>query len=129
MLLVLYNRTTLEPEDSRYDVGFFANWTQVFGVRALLWGLPVRGDGPGGDGLRWPLNPEWSGAVPADKAAPGASAVRQRWGMLWVPFWVALQWEHFFCCGCLSVGVVRRVLRLCLIAREQFAQSRKVKKA
>ena len=32
----------------------------------------------------------------------------------------ALQWEHWFCCGGFSIGVVRQTLRLCLLARSNL---------
>merc|ERR1712050_479281 len=49
LLLVAYNRTTLNPLDWRYDVGVYANWQQVFGRRASIWALPLIGDGPNSD--------------------------------------------------------------------------------
>ena len=35
LLLVLFNRTTLAPHDFRYDVGFRANWVQIWHVQLL----------------------------------------------------------------------------------------------
>ncbi len=58
-LLAAFNRTTVAPLDTRYDVGLRANWAQVFGARPLLWLLPVMGDGPTVDGMHYPLSPRW----------------------------------------------------------------------
>lgn len=58
LFLVARNRTTLEPRDTRYDVGLRANLAQVFGARPLLWLLPA-GGGPASDGVHYPLNPQY----------------------------------------------------------------------
>lgn len=58
LLMVARNRTTLAPRDARYDLGLRANMRQCFGERAAFWLLPV-GCCSAGDGLRWPLNPEF----------------------------------------------------------------------
>lgn len=60
LMMVLFNRTTLMPADARYDVGFAANWAQVFGSNPLLWLLPIMGDGPGCDGLHYPESSRWA---------------------------------------------------------------------
>ncbi|KAL1511329.1 hypothetical protein AB1Y20_006134 [Prymnesium parvum] len=58
--LVLYNRTSLGGDEAyRYDIGWAANWRQVFGARRSLWLLPIIGDGPTVDGLHWPENPRF----------------------------------------------------------------------
>ena len=54
--LVRHNRTTLDSSDE-FDVGTSANWRQVMGNSRLAWFLPILGDGPAADGLRWPRNP------------------------------------------------------------------------
>ena len=76
--LVLRNRTTLAPNERRYDVGLVANVRQVMGRQAALWLLPIEGAGPTVDGIHWPLSPD------ADKHAreardtpPTASAARR----------------------------------------------------
>ena len=55
--LLVRNRTTMAPEDKRYDVGALANIRQVMGRDARLWLLPVLGAGSTVDGMHWPLNP------------------------------------------------------------------------
>lgn len=55
--LLLANRTTMQPDDTRYDVGVGANVRQVMGRNPLLWPLPVVGAGSSVDGMHWPLNP------------------------------------------------------------------------
>ena len=51
-------------------------------------------------------------------SAHSAGVVRARWGrVLWAPLWAALQWEHWFCCGGISVGLARQVLRLFFLVR------------
>jgi hypothetical protein len=59
--LVVRNRTTIEMDTNKYDVGTRANFEQVFGQNAYIWFLPVYGNGPNGDGLNWPLAGEESG--------------------------------------------------------------------
>lgn len=63
LILVLFNRTTLEPTNARYDIGLLANWRQVFGARPALWALPLTGPGCGGpdgcDGIHWPESERW----------------------------------------------------------------------
>ena len=56
--LVLRNRTTLAPNERRYDVGLVANVRQVMGRQAALWLLPIEGAGPTVDGIHWPLSPD-----------------------------------------------------------------------
>jgi len=123
LLLVAYNRTSLEPDDDRYDVGVAANWRQVFG--RSCWALPVRPQRgaaqPEADGLSWPTNPKGS-QTSRERAAPEVGATRQRWGWLWVPFWAVLQWEHWFCCGAMGVGCVRHTLRLILLVRSNHGR-------
>lgn len=53
--LISRNRTTLEPDDARYDIGLKLNWRQWFGDAMLLWPLPLPPHV--GDGYAWPLNP------------------------------------------------------------------------
>lgn len=60
--LVVRNRSSLDEEDRRYDIGAAANFRQVFGERTLLWLLPVVGDDRGVDGYHWPRN-EQAGAA------------------------------------------------------------------
>lgn len=55
---VLRNRTTLEPRQTKYDVGALANWRQVFGDRPLTWLLPTVPRLSAADGYSWPHNPE-----------------------------------------------------------------------
>ena len=51
--LVVKARTTIDPDDDKYDTGSWSlNTKQVLGRRAVLWLLPV--GGPDGDGLSWP---------------------------------------------------------------------------
>ena len=57
--LVARNRTTLAPNDSRYDVGFSRNIRQVFGEQQLLWPLPTTPDIATTDGYTYPLNPSY----------------------------------------------------------------------
>ena len=58
MTNVMRNATTLEPDETRYNVGMSRNWRQVFGDQPMLWALPttpnVRAET---DGYSWPLNP------------------------------------------------------------------------
>ena len=91
VLMVILNRTTLDAEQTRYDVGPRANWEQVFGQRPHLWPLPLYGAGPGGNGVSWPLNPKVTAGMPGGTRAPPApDAVRALWGrVLWVPLWAA----------------------------------------
>lgn len=51
---------------SRYDLGIFGNFSAVLGSNPLLWLLPV--GGPAGDGITFPINPEYLKAVAATKA-------------------------------------------------------------
>lgn len=122
LLLVLLNRTTLDAEQTHYDLGPRANWEQVFGRRVHLWPLPLYGAGPAGNGVSWPISPKIAAGLPTGARSPPArGAVRARWGsVLWAPLWVVLQWEHWFCCGGFSVGMVRQTLRLCLLARSNL---------
>ncbi len=53
--LVVRNRTTIEMDTNKYDVGTRANFEQVFGQNPWIWFLPIYGNGPNGDGLNWPL--------------------------------------------------------------------------
>ena len=91
VLMVILNRTTLDAEQTRYDVGPRANWEQVFGQRPHLWPLPLYGAGPGGNGVSWPLNPKVTPGMPGGtRAPPEPDAVRALWGrVLWVPLWAA----------------------------------------
>ena len=91
VLLVLLNRTTLDAELTRYDLGPRANWEQVFGQRPHLWPLPLYGAGPGGNGVSWPLNPRaTAGLLTGTRAPPAPDAARAQWGrVLWVPLWAA----------------------------------------
>ena len=63
MNLAMRNRTTLDPDDSRFDVGIIQNLRQIFGSKPWLWALPVHGAGSLMDdespfrGHRCPLNP------------------------------------------------------------------------
>ena len=100
-------------------VGARANWAQVFGRRPALWALPLYGGGPDGDGVSWPLNPRVVAGLPTcPRPPPDVGVVRARWGrVLWAPMWAALQWEHWFCCGGISVGLARQVLRLFFLVR------------
>ena len=68
------------------------------------------------------LNPKVAAGLPAGpRPPPDARAVRERWGrVLWAPLWAALQWEHWFCCGGVSIGLVRHGLRLCLLVRSNL---------
>ena len=68
LALTCFNRTTIDPSDARFDVGLRANWSQVFGARALLWALPLMGggsdddasgSGPVGDGYHWAESERW----------------------------------------------------------------------
>ena len=43
ILLVLFNRTSIEPTDDRYDISLAHNWRVVFGRSAVVWALPVTG--------------------------------------------------------------------------------------
>jgi hypothetical protein len=47
----------VQPEDSRYDVGFGANVRQVFGASMVLWPLPTLSDSLGDGYESFPLNP------------------------------------------------------------------------
>ena len=51
---VYYNQTTIESDDTDYDVGWRRNVESVFGANPWLWLLPVFGKGPVGDGVHWP---------------------------------------------------------------------------
>ncbi|KAJ9469734.1 putative protein S-acyltransferase 13 [Diplonema papillatum] len=52
---VLSNATSIEGSDKpQYNVGKMKNWTQVFGKEPLYWLIPIWGNGPVGDGIRWP---------------------------------------------------------------------------
>eukprot|EP00754_Rhynchopus_humris_P041519 Rhum_TRINITY_DN25076_c0_g1::Rhum_TRINITY_DN25076_c0_g1_i1::g.181107::m.181107/K20028/ZDHHC2_15_20; palmitoyltransferase ZDHHC2/15/20 len=55
--LALSNETTIENEKAaaKYDVGKWDNWQQVFGENPWYWFLPLWGNGPGGNGIDWPL--------------------------------------------------------------------------
>jgi len=55
LFLVVKNRTTIEMNASKFDVGMRANFEQVFGENPWIWFLPVYGRGPNGDGLHWPM--------------------------------------------------------------------------
>ena len=63
-------------------------------------------------------------AGPQSRAAllPGSvsKAPPKTLASLCLPTQAALQWEHWFCCGGFSVGVVRQTLRLCLLARSNL---------
>ena len=63
-LLALGNRTWLEPDDARYDVGSVANLRAVLGDNPLLWLLPLPRTGSSGDGLVWPINAAFVGERP-----------------------------------------------------------------
>ena len=75
LFLVARNRTTLDPHDTRYDVGLARNFVQVFGERPWLWPLPFHTLGWWrlqttsaaqrhwhhiGDGYEYPLSPRHS---------------------------------------------------------------------
>eukprot|EP00802_Teleaulax_amphioxeia_P016074 Tamp_16182.p1 GENE.Tamp_16182~~Tamp_16182.p1 ORF type:complete len:330 (-),score=44.87 Tamp_16182:493-1452(-) len=51
---VYYNQTTIEADDTNYDVGWRQNFESVFGSNPWLWLLPVVAGGPVGDGVHWP---------------------------------------------------------------------------
>jgi len=55
LFLVFKNRTTIEMNSTKFDVGMRANFEQVFGQNPWIWFLPVYGRGPNGDGLHWPM--------------------------------------------------------------------------
>lgn len=62
VLLILFNRTSLDPTDDRYDISLAHNWRAVFGRSAVFWALPVTGalgGGPDGDGAHWPESTRW----------------------------------------------------------------------
>eukprot|EP00966_Prymnesium_polylepis_P083714 1939009-Prymnesium_polylepis.1 len=117
LLLVAFNRTTLDPVDWRYDVGVCANWVQIFGRRATMWPLPLQGDGPGCNGLSWPLSPHWAshaGAVaPPEPLEPDldslfAHCLERRWARVAKGALRALLlWERWFFCGSIAVGACR----------------------
>ena len=53
--LVLRNRTTLDPDDARFDLGTWNNWRQVFGPDPWLWLVPVNSQASmTPDGYHWP---------------------------------------------------------------------------
>mmetsp|Transcript_29998 Transcript_29998/g.53214 ORF Transcript_29998/g.53214 Transcript_29998/m.53214 type:complete len:398 (-) Transcript_29998:2-1195(-) len=61
--LVLINSTTIESLDkatqySRYSLGLYENWVQVFGKDVMMWPLPFYGRSgrPMGDGVVWNVN-------------------------------------------------------------------------
>jgi len=55
--LAARNRTVLRPRDDRYDVGVYANLSQILGERVALWLLPLPGTETAFDGLDFELNP------------------------------------------------------------------------
>lgn len=68
--LIFSNYTTLEILDmkrqgkgeqpaSKYDMGSYYNWMQVFGRNWIFWLIPIfrSSEGPSGDGVYWPKNP------------------------------------------------------------------------
>ena len=61
LLLTLFNRTSIEPTEARYDLGFAHNWRVVFGCRPLLWLLPIPPDpdSSGIDGIHWEESSRW----------------------------------------------------------------------
>ena len=61
LVLVLFNRTTLAPNDARYDVGFGSNWRVVFGSNPWLWPLPLLDvERAGVDGVHWEESARWA---------------------------------------------------------------------
>lgn len=68
MDLIFKNYTTLEildlkrqgkgdnPPTSKYDMGAYYNWMQVFGRNWITWFIPIfrSTEGPSGDGVLWP---------------------------------------------------------------------------
>jgi len=61
LVLVLFNRTSLAPNDARYDVGFGSNWRQVFGSNPWLWPLPLLDiERAGVDGVHWEESARWA---------------------------------------------------------------------
>lgn len=67
--LILSNYTTLEILDlkrqgqaeqpqSKYDMGAYYNWMQVFGRNWVFWLIPTfrSNEGPSGDGVYWPTS-------------------------------------------------------------------------
>ena len=55
--LALRGRTSLDPEDARYDYGCLRNLRDVLGERMLLWALPWPDTGSSRDGLHWRRGP------------------------------------------------------------------------
>jgi palmitoyltransferase len=55
MYLVINNKTTIEMDTEKFNVGARANIEQVFGSDPWIWFLPIYGHGPNGDGLNWPM--------------------------------------------------------------------------
>ena len=70
--LLIANRTTMQPDDARYDVGAGANIRQVMGRQPWLWAVPIVGAGSSVDGVHWPLNPAFERAE-RDAASPQAA--------------------------------------------------------
>ena len=70
--LLIANRTTMQPDDTRYDVGAGANIRQVMGRQPWLWPLPITGAGSSVDGVHWPLNPAFEQAE-REAASPEAA--------------------------------------------------------
>ena len=55
--MVCRNETTIERSPGgvgfKYNISTRHNWEEVFGTRKLYWFLPLWGNGPAGDGIRW----------------------------------------------------------------------------
>lgn len=63
-----------------YDLGIFRNFCTVLGSNPLLWLLPV--GGPPGDGITFPISPEYQRAVARAAAAAGAAMAENKSGDL-----------------------------------------------
>ena len=167
LALSAFNRTTLEPNNPRYDRGLQANWRQIFGGRALFWALPLlgggtEGGGPVGDGVHWADSTRWEHAQARAEARaqeatararraptkllldpatqpplPPGVAGRGRWALdrhhgrsgssLTAASLSVLQrlralarwWESRLCCGVMTIGSLRLVLRLRDLVRQR----------
>jgi hypothetical protein len=61
---------------SRYDLGIYRNFCAVLGSNPLTWFLPV--GGPSGDGINFPINPEYEKAMHGAVAAAGGAVSREQ---------------------------------------------------
>ena len=64
---VYYNQTTIESDDTNFDVGWRRNVESVFGANRWLWLLPVIGHGPVGDGVHWPRREAALGPIDTER--------------------------------------------------------------